>query len=429
MYPLVQGCESKDMKVIKYCLGLMQRLITQQVVDQKGARYITDTLWMLMENGTEEVKVLQTVTLLLTTNSVVHGETLAKALVLCFRLHFTKDSTTINTAGATVRQLVSLVFERVVVEECESGGDSDRSRSGDLAVNLEELKLATGVAPKALKPCAADAFLLFQDLVQLVNAEQPYWLLGMTEMTRTFGLELLETVLSQFSSVFHKNAEFSFLLKERVCALVIKLFSPNIKYRTMGGNSASGGASTSQVTSASQSAAAAAASQQYDKPYFPISMRLLRVVSILIQKYHSLLVTECEIFLSLIVKFLDHEKPEWQRELALEVLHKMAVQPELLVSFCQCYDLRDHATNIFQDIVNSLGAYVQSLFVMGQTGGHGGGGNGGGSGGGGGVSQGSQGGMLGAGATTGPGLSPGFYFRGVWWPLSATFPTGQSKPT
>lgn len=425
MYPLVQGCESKDLKVIKYCLGLMQRLITQQVVDQKGARYITDTLWMLMENGTEEVKVLQTVTLLLTTNSVVHGETLAKALVLCFRLHFTKDSTTINTAGATVRQLVSLVFERVVVEQCD-GGDGQQRSPGSEAVNLEELKLATGVAPKALKPCAADAFLLFQDLVQLVNAEQPYWLLGMTEMTRTFGLELLETVLSQFSSVFHRNAEFSFLLKERVCALVIKLFSPNIKYRTMGGgSSASGTSANSQGVAGSGGGggggnSGAAASQQYDKPYFPISMRLLRVVSILVQKYHSILITECEIFLSLIVKFLDHEKPEWQRELALEVLHKMAVQPELLVSFCRCYDLKDHATNIFQDIINSLGTYVQSLFVMGQS-----------VGGVGGAQQLSVtgGGGTNVAATTGPGLSPGFYFRGVWWPLSATFPTGQSKPT
>lgn len=41
----------------------------------------------------------------------------------------------------------------------------------------------------------------------------------------------------------------------------------------------------------------------------------------------------------------------------------MTVQPELLVSFCKCYDLKDHATNIFQDIINSLGAYVQSLLV------------------------------------------------------------------
>lgn len=56
--------------------------------------------------------------------------------------------------------------------------------------------------------CAGDAFLLFQDLVQLVNADQPYWLIGMTEMTRTFGLELLESVLTQFSSVFYQVRYF-----------------------------------------------------------------------------------------------------------------------------------------------------------------------------------------------------------------------------
>lgn len=141
-----------------------------------------------------------------------------------------------------------------------------------------------------------------------------------------------------------QNPEFSFLLKERVCALVIKLFSPNIKYRSV----------LQQGTQPPT---------PHDKPYFPISVRLLRVVSILIQKYHNLLVTECEIFLSLIVKFLDPDKPAWQRSLALEVIHKMTVQPELLVSFCKCYDLKDHATNIFQDIINSLGAYVQSLLM------------------------------------------------------------------
>lgn len=57
---------------------MIQKLITQHAVDHKGARFITNTLWMLMENGTEEVKVLQSVTLLLTTNSVVHGDVLAK---------------------------------------------------------------------------------------------------------------------------------------------------------------------------------------------------------------------------------------------------------------------------------------------------------------------------------------------------------------
>lgn len=45
-------------------------------------------------------------------------------------------------------------------------------------------------------------FLILQDLCQLVNADQPFWLIGMTEMTRTFGLELLEAVLTAFPEIF-----------------------------------------------------------------------------------------------------------------------------------------------------------------------------------------------------------------------------------
>lgn len=128
--------------------------------------------------------------------------------MLCFRLHFTKNSTVINTAGATVRQLVSLVFERVVAEDEALARVEGVQQVA--VVNLEELKIPSGVAPKGLHPCAADAYLLFQDLVQLVNADQPYWLTGMTEMTRTFGLELLESVLTNFSVIFFKvNIIFS----------------------------------------------------------------------------------------------------------------------------------------------------------------------------------------------------------------------------
>ena len=46
---------------------------------------------------------------------------------------------------------------------------------------------------------------------------------------RAFGLDLLETALSSSSELFFKHTDFAFLLKDRVCALVIKLFSPNLK--------------------------------------------------------------------------------------------------------------------------------------------------------------------------------------------------------
>lgn len=138
-----------------------------------------------------------------------------------------------------------------------------------------------GIILKCLSP--------FQDLVQLVNADQPFWLVGLTEMTRTFGLELLELIFSSFPDVFFKvtrkknyvaimltfpffqHEEFSFLVKERVCPLVIKLFSPNIKHRP--------------------GLPAATVQHSQDKPFFPISIRLLRIVSVLLEKFYTMLVS------------------------------------------------------------------------------------------------------------------------------------------
>jgi hypothetical protein len=132
---------------------------------------------------------------------------------MCFRLNFAKDPIVINTASASVRQLISLVFERVIVED----GARSQVECNNSSAILSPMKLQqTKTAPPNLRPCAADAFLLFrvcmnisivynlfqQDLCLLINAEQPFWLSGIQEMTRTLGLELLESVLSTYPSIF-----------------------------------------------------------------------------------------------------------------------------------------------------------------------------------------------------------------------------------
>ena len=79
--------------------------------------------------------------------------------------------------------------------------------------------------------------------------------------------------IDNFDLIFvPKHEEFSFLLKERVCQLVIKLFSPNTKLRTQSLN-----LQTNSI-------------QTTDKPFWPITVRLLRIVSILIQKFYTMLV-------------------------------------------------------------------------------------------------------------------------------------------
>ncbi len=41
-------------------------------------------------------------------------------------------------------------------------------------------------------------------MCKLINAENPVWLVGICEMTRTLGLELLEAMLVGYPTVFIK---------------------------------------------------------------------------------------------------------------------------------------------------------------------------------------------------------------------------------
>uniref|UniRef100_A0A3Q1M0W2 Protein MON2 homolog n=1 Tax=Bos taurus TaxID=9913 RepID=A0A3Q1M0W2_BOVIN len=332
--PFLMGCGTKEPKITQLCLAAIQRLMSHEVVSETAAGNIINMLWQLMENSLEELKLLQTVLVLLTTNTVVHDEALSKAIVLCFRLHFTKDNITNNTAAATVRQVVTVVFERMVAED-------ERHRDiTDQPVLVQGNSNRRSVS--TLKPCAKDAYMLFQDLCQLVNADAPYWLVGMTEMTRTFGLELLESVLNDFPQVF-------------------------------------------------------------------------------------LQVTECEIFLSLLVKFLDADKPQWLRAVAVESIHRLCVQPQLLRSFCQSYDMKQHSTKVFRDIVNALGSFIQSLFLVPPTGNPAATNQAGNNNSGGPVSAPANSGMLGIGG--GVTLLPAFEYRGTWIPILTVTVQGSAKAT
>lgn len=83
--------------------------------------------------------------------------------MLCFRLHFAKDTTIGNTAGATVRQLVSLVFERVVIEDASSNEETvPISADNNLTSSSKEFTKLPDSPLKTLKPLAQDAFSLFQ---------------------------------------------------------------------------------------------------------------------------------------------------------------------------------------------------------------------------------------------------------------------------
>lgn len=53
-------------------------------------------------------------------------------------------------------------------------------------------------------------------------------------------------------------------------------------------------------------------------------------VQVIESVYVCVKITECEIFMSLLVKFLDPEKPVWLRAAVIEVLGKLCSKPKLI---------------------------------------------------------------------------------------------------
>ncbi|CAI4224479.1 unnamed protein product [Auanema sp. JU1783] len=376
LHPLALACGTRQSRLVQVGLQGIQRLVQHRILEPSCANVVVNELWCLVESECEELRVLQTVPPLVSADLLVTGNNLAKCIVMCFRMHFAKDTVVINAASAAVRQLVGGVFERVIQE--------DGVFSGDLTVVPPSGgRPSSRSAPPTLRPCAADAYMLFKDLCLLINAEPPIWLVGIKEITRTLGLELLESLLKSYPGVFLKHAELGQLVKQEVCQLIIKLFSANFK--------------TAHLTSqnASSKLQHNNAGSPPERPFFPIAMRLIRIVVVLISFYHQLLQTESEIFISHLLKFVDADKRGWQRPLALEALHRIVASSDILRWISENFDNQPSSAKILKQIAECLSSVIQQGFVSTQY---------------------SSDGELTDSELSQQSGSPGFYLRGVWIP-------------
>lgn len=151
-----------------------------------------------------------------------------------------------------------------------------------------------------------------------------------------------------------------FILKERICPLLIKLFSPSTKQKGQQ-------LQNSSQTSPSSSSSLAISSSSSDQKNFGIVSRLIRIVFVLIKNYFELLITESEIFLSLLTRFLEIDRPLWQKALAIEVFHKISIENSLIELIVLNYDMKQHPEKIFALITNGIALFIQSLFLNAAT--------------------------------------------------------------
>nr|VDC68156.1 unnamed protein product [Brassica rapa] len=368
----LMACGVRNTKLSVIGLSCLQKLISHDAVEPSSLKEILATLkdvnlhFYLMNftpkhyltrcfpysqhsEMAEEIIQLKTLqTILIIFQSRLHPETednMVLALSICLRLLDNNRLPSVyNTAAATFRQAVALVFDQVVSAEFlpmpKFSSSSQTARTGSVTGDLSQNINNSGPLEKdvisgrltmrdTLSETGKLGLRLLEDLTASAAGGSAAWLHA-TSLPRTFSLELIEFVLSNYISVFKILLPYEQVLRHQICSLLM----------------------TSLRTSSELEG-------EMVEPY--IRRLVLRSVAHIIRLYSSSLITECEVFLSMLVKATFLDLPLWHRILVLEILRGFCVEARTLQILFQNFDMHPKNTNVVESMVKALARVVSSI--------------------------------------------------------------------
>lgn len=256
-----------------------------------------------------QLKILQTLPSLLQFYGLyLHDSLIVDFLQICSILQAgNKNSIVVNTAAATLQQLLIAIFDRVVTEDAN-------------VKNLDEDELFTvpidGEGTVKVGPSNHDALLIFTDLCSLTEKQKPSFL-KFSFLIESFGLELLESILTNHSSMFIKHEELGFVLRTRAVPLLLRAFS--------------------------------------EKREFSITVRVTRILYLLVRKDLPALEIECEVILSLLTHMISPDAaPYWKRVLCMEVFQGLLGDFHLILQLFEKYDNQPSRRSIVLGMVEQF---------------------------------------------------------------------------
>ena len=119
-------------------------------------------------------------------------------MTIGLRIAASKDQIVMNTATAMLSQMVTKVFERVLVENKLQSTSNQTQKQ----IDMDQLKNLSKEPPSWMNESAQDAYMLLQDIYLLLNSDQSLWLININDINRPFGLELLKSILVRYPEIF-----------------------------------------------------------------------------------------------------------------------------------------------------------------------------------------------------------------------------------
>lgn len=163
-----------------------------------------------------------------------------------------------------------------------------------------------------LRAAALDAYKVFNDLCLLTESQKPQFLRS-SGIPQTFGLELIESVLTNHAEIFLSHPEQANILRTRVMPFIISALSAKLN--------------------------------------FAATVRVVRVLYTLLRNHLSILVSEGEMALGLLTHLLDHDTALWKRSLCMEALRGIFADAALVRRIFAMYDAQEGRKTILRDLV------------------------------------------------------------------------------
>eukprot|EP00887_Chlorella_sp_A99_P002554 scaffold6.g2554.t1 len=302
--PLLLGCDTKAAKTICQSLSTMQKMLANNAVSEEGAEAVLGMLSRVEKSGDESVQLKSLQTALTLLQSPVHPrieERLGALLAVCFRLlsHKNHKDAVLQTAAATVRQAVALVFSFV-----------------DVPAELARLAAAGGGTAEAPPPppgILTASQKLMEDLCAIAAGTPAAWLKA-PPLPRAFVLELLDFVLTNSPDVFRLLPPFQAALSQRIAAVVQSQLQDYLD--------------------------AGAASGSFAEKNFPTFRALLRLMRTLLRSFYPLLGPRSGALVQCLMKGLSRKYALFQRIAVMQLFKQLLGDPFLTYYLFQSYDLQ-----------------------------------------------------------------------------------------
>ena len=152
---------------------------------------------------------------------------------------------------------------------------------------------------------------MFNDICLLTEGQRPEYL-RVSALTQTFGLELVESVLTNHAAIFTTHAEQANIVRTRVMPFIISALRGRLNFAT--------------------------------------SVRLVRVLYTLFRRHLSILPVESGDALEILTQLLDQDTTVWKRALCMEVFRGIFAEHALLRRIFMLYDTQKGQKSILKNL-------------------------------------------------------------------------------